>query len=183
MGTQLVVHRLPETWENMSTRLKAKDKPQPWFPPKKSGGRASTQKSVMTEVDAEEDTNDHIVVEETRKRGRGRPKSNSKIVAGKEGKSKGKTLRPSAVDVVLGCSKSHVPDPSELRQQREADAAACGRQVRTVFEPVHVESTVAPRTTTSAAGHVDRQTGLGPPEIPSSIPNATANAARTGKTL
>lgn len=161
----------------MSTRLKAKDHPQRWFPPKKSGVRTPRLKSVMAEIDAEEDSTDHIVVEETQKRGRGRPRSNKKIVAAKEGKRKGKNLRASAVDVVLGCSKSHVPDPSELRERREADAVACSRQIRTVLEPVEVKRNVAPTAVTP--GQFDRHIGLAPPELGSSPPKASAIPATT----
>ena len=163
----------------MSTRLKVKDHPKPWFPPKKSGGRTSRQKSAMTKNDAEEDATDHIVVEQIQKRDRGRLRSNKKIVAAKEGKRKGKTLRSSAVDVVLGCSKSHVPNPIELRECREADTAACGQEIWTVFEPVEVESNVA--LTAVIVGQFDSHIGLGPAELVSSRPKTSTIAEMTGR--
>lgn len=87
-------------------------------------------------------------------------------------------MRSLAVDVVLGCSKSHALDSIQICERREADATACGRQIRTTFEPSDKETTDVP--TGVAAGEFDSDIRLAPPEVHPSTPKASASAATTG---
>jgi len=111
----------------MVSRLKAKDLPEPWIDSKKKNGGNSKQKSNPAELTTGEDCSGKEKVSLPSKRDRGRPKAQLKVVDSKNRKGKGKSLRPSTVDVVLGQGKTLVQDPDELRRKVEEDAIACER--------------------------------------------------------
>jgi hypothetical protein len=119
----------------MAKALNDKDRPEPWFGKKGKPAPAPKQTRAASKKMTEEQNKEDNVVEEPSTRGRGRQKAKAKEPAPAKGKKKVNSLQTGAAQVVLGLTKSPVPNPEELRRKREQDALACGRVVKIVTKP------------------------------------------------
>ena len=133
--------------QKMVTRLKAKDRPEPWHSSRKSTAATEVQKSSRSEVSPAEENNVQNVEGKQKRRGPPAGKSATKVVGATKGTKRRRPLPPSAVDVLLNLSQTTVADVEELRRKRQEDAAACGRVVRTVSALMKTKSTGSPPIT------------------------------------
>ena len=94
-------------------------------------------------------------------------------------------MTPSIMDVVLGCSETHVADAQELRRKREEDTVACGQQVRTVLQSPKVRSTLISMTSVDVDedDDDDARTSEEPSKICKFLQKSSRKQARTGKAL
>lgn len=116
----------------MVKTLKETDIPEPWFSKKSKGTtitRASSKQMAQHPVVEDEFVEEPIAKGEARQKGKAK-----EDVAGK-GRKKTKAVPPATAEVVMGRSKYVVPDPEEMRRKMVADAAACGRVVKSLSQP------------------------------------------------
>lgn len=119
----------------MKKTLKEKDLPEPWFGKRAKAVPAPKNTRAASKLLALEETVAEDVAKEPSAKGRGREKGKKVESAAGKGQKNGKKISTATADVVLGRSKSAVPNQEELRRKRIEDAVACGRVVKTISNP------------------------------------------------
>lgn len=138
--------------------LKEKDIPEPWFGNKGKSVNAPKQTRAASKIIAQQEVVEEVTVPKPSTRGRGRQKGKAKEVVPAKGRKNTKTLRSGTANILLGISKTTVPDPEELRRKRIEDAVACGRVVRTVAKQANRHA--CPTTAARSSSEEDIQAEL-----------------------
>ena len=160
--------------------LKDTDLPEPWFGKKTKAisepKRTKPTSSAMPAQQALEAETEGPGMDIGKGRGKGKKKEN----AVSKGKKNIKVGRTGPADILLGRNKNPVADPTELRQKRIEDAAACGRVVKTIIFPAKRRSCKTSADTKSNEQNMEEDLAAADNEIGSGSPSAIEKIALSG---